>query len=175
MKKSSEKQLLSYSIPISGLSNGMHTYNYLIDENFFDCFEASIIKSGMLKVRLDLDKRPGIYELDFEIEGVVKTECDRCLEPMHLEIKSAERVLVKVGTGVSDEIAVMYISPEAEKLDVAPLIYQFIHLALPMTVTHDDIYQDCPVDIEVYLIDDEAPENNATPSVWDALKDLDIK
>ena len=59
---------------------------------------------------------------------------------------------------------------------MSPLVYQFIHLAVPMVKTHESVGQECPVNINNYLkSEEEASKNTTDLSVWDALKDLNIE
>ena len=39
-----------YILPIAGLSNGYHDFEYEIDEKFFDIFEFSEVQKGCVKV-----------------------------------------------------------------------------------------------------------------------------
>ena len=51
------KSLQQYSIPFTGLKPGIHQFEFGVDDSFFKEFEYSLVKSGKLKVDLDLEKQ----------------------------------------------------------------------------------------------------------------------
>jgi uncharacterized metal-binding protein YceD (DUF177 family) len=165
--------LLEFIIPIGGLSNGLHDYTFTIEDSFFANFEYSLIKHGKVVVNLELDKRIGVYELNFELEGEVHTECDRCSEPLALDVASEERLLIKFAEEESEELDVVYILTGTQELSVAKFIYEFVHLAVPFVKTHENIGERCSQIIDEFL----SAENDVTEeqsSVWDSLKDLSL-
>ena len=76
-----------FSIPVSGLSNGLHGYDFSIEKDFFQAFEESPVKDGAVKVHLDFDKREDMYIMSFSFEGKVEVTCDRCLDSFALPLK----------------------------------------------------------------------------------------
>ena len=46
-----------YEIPIKSLEPGVHVYDFLLDQSFFENFEASPIGASALNVKVILDKR----------------------------------------------------------------------------------------------------------------------
>ncbi len=68
-----------YNIPISGLREGKHTYDFGISREFFEQFEESEVKEGNLVVKVEADKRSSHVDLTIRIEGTVSLSCDRCL------------------------------------------------------------------------------------------------
>ena len=46
-----------YNIPLSGLKEGRHTFDFEIGKEFFEEFEESEIKEGSLKAYVEMDKR----------------------------------------------------------------------------------------------------------------------
>ena len=63
--------------------------------------------------------------------------CDRCLEDYKQDLESSNGMLIKFGPDweeVDDEVLTI---PHVEsRLDLSKLIYEFIHLALPMQRVH---------------------------------------
>ncbi|NJL76703.1 MAG: hypothetical protein HC892_18465, partial [Saprospiraceae bacterium] len=106
---SGDTPLLEFIIPIGGLNNGLHYYTFSIEDDFFASFEYGLVKHGKATVNLELDKRVGVYELNFDLQGEVYTECDRCLDPLVLQIACQERLLIKFAEEESEELDVVYI------------------------------------------------------------------
>ena len=171
--------LVEYSIPVQGLGNGVHRFEFAIDGEFFRHFEESPIDAGAIAVRLDFDKRPDMYVMEFDFEGTIKAECDRCLAEIDLPISGKQHLLVKFSYETeAEEADVIYISPEAQRLHVARYIYEFIVLAVPMIKVYDCERDENPVCNEEMLAYLEGGSSPAGPAeeevnpVWEELKKL---
>ncbi|MCB0515490.1 MAG: DUF177 domain-containing protein [Chitinophagales bacterium] len=133
------KPFQKYDIPVVGLKLGAHVFTYDIDANFFAQFEHSPIDKAQINVHLDLNKKANFFILDFQLSGVVDTECDRCSDPLALDIEGAFRVLLKYeeDAAKSDvEEDIVYISRNDYYFNVAQLIYEFAVLSLPTYKIH---------------------------------------
>lgn len=163
--------LVPFSLPISGLRDELHTFRFEVDEEFFKCFEGSVIQQGKLEVTLDLDKRPNLMVLHFRFNGTVRAECDRCLEVFDLPIEDEQDLVVKYDIEPREEAEVIYILRETPSLDVAKYVYEFIHLALPMHVTHDQAGLTCNPEMLKYIRKAEPPKKDSDPgSPWSELE-----
>lgn len=130
--------LVQFSLPVKGLRYGVYEYNFHIDRSFFACFEASPVEDGELDVHLRFDKQPGMFVLQLDINGRVVTECDRCLASIRLPISDQRKFVVKFSTEAEmDDDDVVYIHPDTQKFDVAPYIYEYVVLAIPIVKTYD--------------------------------------
>jgi uncharacterized protein len=130
--------LRPFTIPIKGLKNGLHEFDFEIDKAFFEAFEDSPIQDGAFEVHLDFDKRDNLFELTFDFDGSYPTECDRCLADIRLHIGDTQHLKVKLTHEPLEEDAeVVYLSLDADELNVAKYIYEFICLAMPMVKTYD--------------------------------------
>lgn len=172
--------LKEFIIQFAGLKNGLHEFDFEIDDKFFAEFEYSIIKKGCLDVHLSFDKREHLLTLDFDISGTVELTCDRCLDPFDYQLETRQEQLVKitdqVEAGEQDEI--VYIGAKEHEINVAPFIYEFTHLALPMVSIHPDDAGGTPACNPETLAaleklrakeDKQAPEGDPR---WEALKKL---
>lgn len=145
------KPLVPFTLPISGLRDGMHEFRFQVGEEFFRCFEGSVIQQGNLTVDLSLDKRPSLMVLHFKIEGTVKVECDRCLSLFDLPVRDEQNLLVKYGEEPSEEAEVIYIEKGTPSLSVAKYVYEFIHLAVPINKTHERAGAECDPEMLKYI------------------------
>jgi len=165
---------LPYSIPIQGLKIGIHRFKYTLDSAFFRQFEDSPIVEGLVEAVLELDIRSDMLLLDFQLEGYSEAECDRCTASIHLPILTERQLVVKYGDAEGDEDdEVVFISRDTPEFNVAPYLYEFAVLALPITNTYDcesDPNPPCNRDVLKYL-ENEADEGKSNP-LWDALKGL---
>ena len=167
--------LLPYSIPIRGLNNGVYEYDFVVDSTFFEAFEQSPIEKGKVDVHMVLDKRPDGYSLQFSFEGTIASICDRCLASINLPVNGENVLLVKVvHEEKSDDPEVLYITPETQKINVAPYIYEFICLNIPIVKKYDcenDDPRPCDDKTLQYLKNEENEEVVGNP-IWDQLKNF---
>ena len=126
-----------FIIPLGGLKEGGHSYNFEVGDEFFELFEGSEITRGELNVVIDLKKRSTHMDLIFSIKGTVMINCDRCLEQFSHPVSCENRLLIKFGKNWDVNDPDMLTIPEDEhELDVKQYIYEFIHLALPIKRIH---------------------------------------
>ncbi len=164
--------LAHFTIPVSGLHNGSHEYDFRIDGSFFQCFPESPIKDGNVAVHFIFDKQSDMYTLTFQLEGTVRTPCDRCLEEFDLPIEDDQFLLVKFDEKEWEDAEIIYILKDTPRLNVAKYIYEFINLAVPIAKTHDDADEDCDPEMLKFLQQESEEEPNISSSVWEALKGL---
>jgi len=165
--------LNEFSIPLLGLKDGAHEFNFQIDEHFFKLFEASPIQKGQIAVKMELDKRPDNIVLDFHFDGSVQTECDRCLEPFDFPIGHQAQLLVKMGETEKEEADIIYLLTDTPELNVAKYIYELISLSLPISKFHDHADMDCDPEMLKYLEKEQNDAPEEKKSIWDALKNFD--
>ncbi len=127
------KRLVEFTLPIQGLKNGVHEYDFHIERTFFAEFEASPVSEGEVDVHMTLDRHSDMLVFDFELSGTVRTECDRCLAEIDLPIESETQLVVKFSEEKEDlDDELVFIHPETSELNVAEYIYEYIVLAMPI-------------------------------------------
>lgn len=167
------KAFKEFSIPLKGLADGYHRFEFSIDNAFFKSFENSLIKDGKFTISMDLDKRPSLIVLDFEINGIYSANCDRCLSSIQMPMDTSYQLLVKRSLEVDNDPDVMYIDPDAHEFNVASEIYEIIHLAIPLMKVVDcgpgeEAFCNQKV-LDKFEIQNEQEEKNP---LWDSLKDI---
>jgi uncharacterized protein len=167
-----------YTIPLGGLKEGRHVFDFEIGNEFFEEFEESEIKEGCLTAYVEMDKSKSHLDILVRISGNVMICCDRCLEMFSKPLESENRLLVKIGKSISDDDPDILSLPSNEhELDLKQHLYEYIHLALPIKRVHpDDKNGNSTCNKEMLeklneLLVDEVNENLSDPR-WDELKKL---
>jgi uncharacterized metal-binding protein YceD (DUF177 family) len=163
-----------FIIPFVGLSLGYHEFTYEVNELFFENFEYSEIKKGQLKVDLSFEKQEIMLVLNFQLRGSVKVECDRCTDAFDHPLNGEERLIFQFGESYSeDSDEIITLPKNAYEINIAPFIYEFIHLLLPIQRIHPD-NQDGNSGCNQKVINklNEYAENNKTDTRWEVLKKL---
>jgi uncharacterized protein len=127
-----------YSIAFAGLKLGKHNFEYEVTDAFFDGIEHSLIHKANVKAALILDKHENMLILEFKLEGYVSAECDRCLEFFDLPVSGEQELIVKLDgdapSAADDEI--VSIPRNESVLNIAPYLYEYISLMVPLKKTH---------------------------------------
>ncbi len=173
------KALKQFSIPFTGLKLGKHQFEFEIDKGFFDAFEHSLVKDGQLKAAVELDKQETMLILNFNITGVMKLTCDKCLSDFDQPIEIVERQIVKFAESAEDEIdnlEIIILPKKETAVDVAELIYELITVAVPFINKCEQAGQSCDEQMLATLDkfatnSEEQEEQNGDPR-WEALKKL---
>jgi uncharacterized protein len=166
-----------YSINFGSLSIGIHEFMFEISDEFFEQFENSIIQKANADVLITLERKDTMLLLDFTIQGAVNLPCDRCLEPLNVEVEGYNELVVKFGEEEGEESEDVIVVPhKSYELNVAQFIYEYITMMIPLRNIHP--YDEngkslCNPDaleaIEKYRFHEE--EKKADPR-WDALKNI---
>ncbi|MCX6352997.1 MAG: DUF177 domain-containing protein [Bacteroidetes bacterium] len=171
------KGLRGYILNFGSLKAGHHTYNYEVDEAFFDGFENSLIAHGSADVLLNIEKQSEAFIiLDFSINGKLEAECNRCLDAIDYPFESQNRLIIKIGNEEeqdSGDDELLILDDEAYQLDLSPLIYEFITLSIPLHITCDMEGKECNP-LMIAKLNDLKPHTNEneTDPRWEGLNKL---
>ena len=169
-------RLKEYQILFVGLEPGNHTFEFEVNDSFFEHFEFSQIQHGKVKVVAELEKMERMMVFDISLEGEVLVTCDRCMNEFNFPIADSQELIVKFGAEYMEESEDVIVIPETGyKFDLSPYIYEFIHLALPVRLLHpddEDGNSTCDPDM-LRRLETLAPSDTSDPR-WEALKKLNI-
>lgn len=187
-----------YNIRLLGLSEGEYSYEFNLDNVFFQDIDEEEIRKGDVKVLVKLLVTSSTFDFSFDIQGTVKIPCNRCLDEMTQFIETQNRLIVKLGSEYSEESDEVVIIPQSEgEINIAWFLYEFIALNIPIKHFHeqgkcnrfmnsklnkhravdkneeleeDDIIDDNSPD---YPVDDDSSDN--IDPRWSGLKDLSFE
>ena len=100
-----------YNVDLKNLTPGIHEFEYLLENKFFVDIDGDQVQKGKVKVNLTVKRSSMMFEMNFQIEGVVMVPCDRCLDDMEIPIDTHNRLVVKFGKEYaeeSDDIALLH-------------------------------------------------------------------
>ncbi len=137
-----------YIIDLKRLPIGTHEFDIQLDDAFFEGLEKSEILRGKVDCKATLHLREEDYQLNMAVRGTVFVVCDRCLDPMPLEIEANDELM-------NDE-------PEApnDEIDLSWLAYEIVSINIPIVHSHQE--GECNPQMELllhdHLCDDLDPE-----------------
>jgi uncharacterized protein len=174
--------LNTYSIHFKGLKVGKHTFNFEVDNKFFETFEEGEIKQGALHVEVKLNKQSQMLDLAISINGTVEVICDRCLENLDLPISFNGALYVKFGEEKSEEgDEIIILTNDDSEINLAQYIYESICLSLPfqryhgMKGTKSKCNKEMISKLKSLLVNDsKKEESEETDPRWSKLKDIKL-
>jgi len=128
----------TFDIAFVGLKPGIHEFEYEIDDKFFIEYQEQDFRNCLAQVKLAIDKKNGFMLLKFEIGGKLEIGCDRCGNPLPLDLWDEFNIVVKIVedpeemNNQEEDPDVYYISRGESHLNVSDWIYEFINLSIPM-------------------------------------------
>nr|WP_255478813.1 DUF177 domain-containing protein [Rufibacter sp. XAAS-G3-1] len=119
------------------MGNKSHSYEFELDDRFFELFEQELILGGNLKAEVVLHKSELLLQFDFHIKGTVRLTCDRSLEDFEHPLEVEQTLLVRYGPeDLELDVNVLQIVPETQYINIAQHLYDYIGLAIPMKKLH---------------------------------------
>ena len=170
-----------YSIAFAGLKLGKHNFEYEVTDAFFDGIEHSLITKANVTAALVLDKHENMLILEFNLKGFVSVECDRCLEFFDLPVAGEQKLIVKLDGDepASGDDEIVSVPRNEGVLNIAPYLYEYISLMVPLKKTHATL-KDCNQETIAVLNKLTAKagpkkEKDEVDPRWNALKNLHNK
>jgi len=138
-----------YIIDLKRLPVGTHSFDIQLDNEFFASLEKSEILSGTVAAKATLNLREEDYQLNISVHGTVFVVCDRCLDPMPLEIDDEQEIW-------SDED-----DEPVSSLDLSWLAYEIVSINIPLVHSHQpgECNQQMELLLHHHLCDEPEPEN----------------
>jgi len=172
-----------FAISFAGLKIGKHEYAFEVGRSFFEEYEYSAIEDADLQVQVILDKKETMMIVEFDIKGEVTTTCDRCMDPLKLDLEADYKQIFKFGEEESEDETLTVLHPDEHEIDVKSFIYEFIIVSLPGKIVHPkgECNEEMMATMQKYNVnlnddddedDDEDDDDEDSRSVWSILNDL---
>ena len=144
-----------YIIDLKRLPIGTHQFDIQLNNDFFESLEKSEILSGEVAATAVLNLREEDYQLNIAVRGTVFVVCDRCLDPMPLEINDEQEIW-------SNEEEMTNGKSQMSNLDLSWLAYEIVSINIPIVHSHQA--GECNAQMELllhnHLCDEPEPEED---------------
>lgn len=151
-----------YTIDLKRLKIGTHEFEVTLDDGFFKELEKTEVLGGKVEARIVLNLREEDYWLTIAVHGTVFVTCDRCLDPMSLEIDASET------SSPNDEMSAnesLNDEPKASNdvLDLTWLAYEIVSINIPVVHCHQagECNKQMELLLQDHLCDEPEPEETA--------------
>ncbi len=137
------KHTREFEIAWQGLKPGLQQFAYEIDDKFMQEKGGDPLCSNWnAKVTLGFDKHESFFILNFDVNGGVTVQCDRCGDDFELRLWDEFKLVVKLvgedAAELEDEDDVVFISRGETVIDISDWLYEFLMLSLPLQRIHPD-------------------------------------
>jgi len=118
-----------YIVDLKRLPVGTHLFDFQLDSDFFASLEKSEILSGEVAAKAVLNLREEDYRLNIAVQGTVFVVCDRCLDPMPLDINDEQEIF-------SEDEEMSNDKSQMSNLDLSWLAYEIVSINIPIVHSH---------------------------------------
>ena len=137
-----------YIVKFAGLPVGTHEFEFDINGTFFEQFGDSEITEADLQVTIVLVKQNNVMQLEFEINGTVNLNCDRCLIAYDFPLETSETLVLRFGNPEDSNDEIMVVNEGDGQADVSHYLFEYITFALPYRRVPCEIEEDFKCDEE---------------------------
>ena len=118
-------------IDLQRLPIGSHSFDIQLDDEFFASLEKTEILHGNVSATVTLNLREEDYQLSIAVHGTVFVVCDRCLDPMPLDINDEQEIW---SDEENDDRSTFNI--QHSTLDLSWLAYEIVSVNIPLVHSH---------------------------------------
>ena len=171
-----------FQIAWLGLKEGLHEFQYEIDDGILEDLGYEHPDFSNLKVLVDLkfEKHSSFFMLHFDLDGHLDVLCDRCGDPLKLRLWDEFNLVIKLTDSAEEaerqnekeEADVIFMPRSETVIDVSNWIFEFIMLSIPIQKIHpdrEDGTSGCNPEA-LKLLEQMKSADHASQTIW---KDLD--
>ena len=157
-----------YIVDLKRLPVGLHSFDIQLDNAFFEGLEKSEILRGEVVAKATLNLREEDYQLNIAVQGTVFVVCDRCLDPMPIEINDEQEIW-------SEEMEEESLNSQLSTLNLSWLAYEIVSINIPLVHSHQA--GECNKQMELllhdHLCDEPEPEDDIDDWAIDEVRMID--
>ena len=126
-----------FEIGLVGLKPGITIFEYDLGDSFFDVEQQVEFRNSDIHIKLLIDKHTTFFQLKFEVGGQAETVCNRCGNPLIIDLWDDFEVVLKMVdnpaemNAQNDDPDIFFISWNESHFDVHDLINEFVQLSIP--------------------------------------------
>jgi uncharacterized metal-binding protein YceD (DUF177 family) len=163
--------LQEHTIAFTGLKDGEHVFQFMLDQPFFDASGEEEWDGGHVTVDVTLDKTSTLLVVHIKAHGPVQLRCDRCNGPLTFNVKGEQRQIFRLnGTEQYDDDELVSLDEGANSINLTHYIYECLRLALPIRHVHEP--GQCDPEVEKVLSRLIVEHEPIPDPRWEVLKEL---
>lgn len=131
-----------------------------LTDRFFADLEQEEISGGDIHAEIFVRATAGdIYNVQVKVKGHVIVACDRCLDPLQIEVEASDTLKVKDADPEDcDADDMLYLEANNPCYDFSWQVYEIIETSLPMQRVHPE--GECNKDMVSYILTDDNEDDD---------------
>lgn len=167
----------TYIVEFNKLRFGLNELSFPIIADLFTEMTDKHFEKVDAKCNISLLKKENVLELKFNINGLIGTSCDTCLDDFELPLNKTYELLVKLTDGPEnlDDDEIIYLPKGLHEFDFKQFVFDYFLLAIPTKISCEDAGKEHNQLFVNKLKIDEGEEEDEKPASdprWDALKNI---
>jgi len=167
-----------YIIHTGSLSVGNHEFEFEVTGKFFKEHEASEVNDVNVKVKAVVLKQNNAMQIDFDLQGTVAVDCDRCLKGFDIPISGKEKLVIKYANSSESTDDIMAVPEGETALNITQYIYEYIITAVTARKVPCEIDKKlfkCDNSMLKKLNENSGPEESEeTNPIWEKLNKIKL-
>ncbi len=161
-------KLSNFDIDFIKFNNETDVFDFKLNNLFFGLKENSLYNNCDLLVKVNCEKKEGTIKLNYTINGIVYTECERCLEDIEIEINPTTEEVIRLTSNPDLLATEHYLSASHQVYNVYDTIYEQICIAMPLRKICKNSITKKKCELTYTNSEDDKPADDR----WDKLKNL---
>lgn len=128
--------LKQFIIALPTLAEGHHEFEFRADKSLFEQRGGIDVTDADIAAYVDIDVRHGSYNIGITCQGWIEIPCDRCLDPMRLDVDEDYDVSVRYGEEYAETDDTITLPESETGFDLSPLIADTVLLSIPLRHVH---------------------------------------
>ena len=163
--------LQDHTIAFSGLKDGTHTFQFTLEQPFFDASGEEEWEGGNVTVDVTLDKSTSLLVANIHTTGPVALRCDHCNAPLDFPVDGKQRQIFSLlGEEQYDDDELVSLDDRSHSINLTHYIYECLRLALPIRHVHPP--GQCDPEVEKVLSKLIVEHEPIPDPRWEVLKEL---
>ena len=167
-------------IQFSGLKSGLYDFDFTLGKEFFEGFENEDLSDGDVRFHVNLERKERLMLFHISFDGIVRTQCDRCLGLMEIPVEGNHLLTVRISDKEqeSDDEDVVILPENENSIDLSQWLYEYVVIALPLQHVHPDDAEGnstCDPEMLKYITTEDAENEKESDEIdprWAKLLDL---
>jgi uncharacterized metal-binding protein YceD (DUF177 family) len=123
---------LLFSVPLTGLSEGIHKYEFACGPAFFKEMGSTDDVNADLKVDAHIINQSSRLQLKLVYNGILHLQCDRCLIAYTKPVALTESFWISFADILSIEDQIILIPVGHDRLNLSQHLYETLMLQIPL-------------------------------------------
>jgi len=129
-----------FDICFGNLSMGRHCLDLEINNTFFEKFDIEDVTGAKVQVQVELERKETMVILNFDMQGILYSTCDLCLDEISIPIADNKKLILKFVSEPcqSDDEDIVFVQENSHTYNIEQVLFEYLYALLPMRKVHGE-------------------------------------